>query len=692
MTTIAGVHVPGHEPGWLAWLRRELAPFPGRKEMTLRIVVSVVLVTVISLALQVPQLAFSAFFILFVTKENRALTTLTGIVMIVGITVATAVSLILYQFTFDYPEMRVPVMASLVCSGMFLSRVFVIGPLGFVIGFFTALMQVIGESAPNTDALVRGTLWLWVAVVYPIGLTIVVNQVFMAAHPWQVLVRALTQRLDRVAGALARNIKEGSAGGQTNVALLEAAIRGSSPLLGLLHFAESKDPTLKRRHASIIATIAASEHLLRATAALEFRPAQPLSAEDLACAKTLLAEITQLKAVLPELNPVLGARKKLLPHATLSQLRELQFAVESFRDGLIRYLPEGVTPVTAQSKKRLFVPDAFTNPAHLRFALKVTLAAMTCYVIYSGLDWPGISTAFVTCCFIALENTGATIRKGWLRLSGCATGAAAGYFAMFFLIPRMESITSLILLAAAGAALAGWVAAGTDRISYGGLQGAFAFFLCIFQSFEPEINFTTVRDRTVGIVLGITVSSLVYRYIWPEHAIDGLRATLARVLRNLGQLLLRPKTGTTIAAEKKIAEPLETAITRDLDNLLRLSELVAIENIVIPDQEGPSLTVLERMTADTQALCLMTDILLEQAKLEEWERLSPAVQEAEIVLRASAARQLQLVATYVEIGHCPKSAELESAFTAWSQIVPPPAENDRPRLVRRVIDQVRQFP
>jgi multidrug resistance protein MdtO len=692
MTTVAGVHIPGYEPGWLAWLRRELAPFPGRKEMTLRIVVSVVLVTTISLALQVPELGFSAFFILFVTKENRALTLLTGVIMMAGITIATAISLFLYRFTFDYPELRVPVMTGLIFTGMFLSRVFVIGPLGFVIGFFTALMQVIGEAAPNTDALVRGTLWLWVAVVYPITLTIFVNQVLLAAHPWRVLVGALTQRLDQAAAALERNIREGSAGGQANPALLEAAIRGSTPLLALLHFAESKELALKRRHASIIAIIAASEHLLRATAALEFRPAQPLSAEDLVCAKMLLAEIAQLKAVLPELNPVLGPRKKAVPHAALSQLRELQFAVESFRDGLIRYLPEGITPVTAQPKKRLFIADAFTNPSHLRFALKVTLAAMTCYVIYSGLDWPGIDTAFVTCCFIALENTGATVRKGWLRLSGCAAGGAAGYFAMFFLIPRMESITSLLLLTAAGAALAGWVAAGTDRISYAGLQGAFAFFLCLFQSYAPEINFETVRDRLVGIVLGITVSSLVYRHIWPEHAIDGLRATLARVLRNLGQLLLRPKTGTTIEVEKKAAEPLETAITRDLDNLLRLSELVAIENIVISDQAGPSLSALERMTADTQALCLMTDILLEQAKLEEWQRLSSPVQEAEMVLRASAARQLQHVAAYVETGHCPKSAELESAFTEWSRIVPPPAENDRPRLVRRVIDQVRQYP
>jgi multidrug resistance protein MdtO len=271
-------------------------------------------------------------------------------------------------------------------------------------------------------------------------------------------------------------------------------------------------------------------------------------------------------------------------------------------------------------------------------------------------------------------------------------GGAAGYFALFFLIPQMESITSLLLLMAAGAALAGWVAAGTDRISYAGLQGAFAFFLCIIQGYAPEVNFTTARDRLIGIFLGIVVTSIVQRYIWPEHAIDGLRATLGRVLRNLSQLLLQPKVDTTVAAEKAVAKPVSAAITRDLDNMLRLSELVAFEHIVIPSQGGPSLSALERMTADTQALCLMTDILLEQTKLEEWQRLSLPVQAAEMALRASAARQLQHVATYVETGHCPKSAELELAFAEWNRIAPPQAENDRPRLVRRVIERVRQYP
>ncbi len=686
---IDALRLPRYRPNWLTWLRREMAPFPGRDTMTIRLVVTIVLVCIISMTLQVPQLGFSAFFVFFVTKENRVFTLVTGVIMIVAATIATAVSLILFHYTFDYPELRVPCMAGLIFVGMFLSRVFVIGPLGFVIGFVAALSQTQSERAPDTDHLVRSQLWLWVSLVYPIALTILINQILLPADPWAVLVRALTQRLNTTTAALERVIKDRSVGGQTNPALLELATRGSSPLLGLLNFAESKDPELKRRHTSLVAAIAASEHLLHATAALELRQAQPLAAEDLQCAKSLLAEITELKTILPAHNPNLQPRKSPLHKAVFPQLRELQFAAESFRDGLIRYITEDAHPVISKEKKRLFIADAFTNPSHLRFALKVTASAMICYLIYSGLDWPGLNTAFLTCCFIALENTGATIRRGWLRLIGCALGGTLGYLAIFFCLPHMESITSLVLLTAAGAAIIGWIAAGTDRISYIGPQAAFAFFLCIFQGFEPTVNFAVIRDRLAGIFLGIIASSIILRYVWPEHAIGSLRTTLARLLRNLGQIMIIPKTSTVSETEKADIKKMRGIITTDLDSTLRLSELVGIENIIVRNESGISVSTLEQTTANTQALCLMTAALMSKTKLEEWERLEAAAQQTETALRSNVSEHLQHLAAFIETGGSLKPDNLEPAFADWNQSIVQVKDNDRPRLMRRVVDQIR---
>src|SRR5437899_10686324 len=141
---------------------------------------------------------------------------------------------------------------------MCLSRILVMGPLGFLLGFVIAVSQSVGEEVPSPELLVRGLLWLWVALAYAIAVTVVLNLLF-----------------------------------------------------------------------------------------------------------------------LPE-TPKTAARPK---------------------------------PKSEPDGRSLFVPDAFTNPAHVHFALKITFAAMLCYIVYEAIDWSGIHTAFITCSFIALASTDETYYK-----------------------------------------------------------------------------------------------------------------------------------------------------------------------------------------------------------------------------------------------------------------------------------------
>ena len=108
-----------------------------------------------------------------------------------------------------------------------------------------------------------------------------------------------------------------------------------------------------------------------------------------------------------------------------------------------------------------------------------------------------------------------------MRLSGALVGALMGFLAILLLIPGMESITSLVLLVAAGTAVAAWVVVGSPRISYAGVQIAFAFYVCVIQGFEPTWYFDTIRDRLVGILLGNTVITLVFHYVWPVRGVRG---------------------------------------------------------------------------------------------------------------------------------------------------------------------------
>src|SRR6266850_4972681 len=126
--------LPAH-PGWLDWLRRELAPSHDRKVRTLILIGGTVLCVIISMTLQVPQLATSAYMVFFISKENKKVTTMTGVGGLIGLTLGIAASLLLYKFTSEHPELRIPSMAVVLFLGMYASRVLVLGPLVFLLGF-----------------------------------------------------------------------------------------------------------------------------------------------------------------------------------------------------------------------------------------------------------------------------------------------------------------------------------------------------------------------------------------------------------------------------------------------------------------------------------------------------------------------------------------------------------------------------
>ena len=243
------------------------------------------------------------------------------------------------------------------------------------------------------------------------------------------------------------------------------------------------------------------------------------------------------------------------------------------------FLPDAPSPLHISPKpKSFFVSDAFTNPAHVHFALKVTFAAMFCYIVYMAIDWSGIHTALITCTFIALESTGATLHKGVLRIGGCVIGGALALFTIVFLMPHMETIASLVVVVACASAIAGWVATGTELISYAGLQIAFAFFYSVFQGYAPDTDLDNVRNRVVGILFGLIVTGLVFRYIWPERTIDRLRDALRAALRQLARLVEIPRPETSIETAKADAHRLIGETSKSFDQARRYIELTQFES------------------------------------------------------------------------------------------------------------------
>ncbi|HEM7874789.1 TPA: FUSC family protein, partial [Burkholderia contaminans] len=210
-----------------------------------------------------------------------------------------------------------------------------------------------------------------------------------------------------------------------------------------------------------------------------------------------------------------------------------------------------------------FLPDARTNPDHIRYALKTTAAAIFCYLLYSQLDWSGIHTCVVTCYIVSLGSTAETVEKLTLRIFGCIVGALLGTAALVFVVPSLSSVGHLMALVFAGGWLAAWVAFGSPRIAYAGFQIAFAFFLCVIQGAGPGFDLTIARDRTIGILLGNVVVYLVFTRIWPVSIGKQIDAGLAALIDQWRRLVqvAQPAERRALAAE---AFARHGAITQEL--------------------------------------------------------------------------------------------------------------------------------
>ena len=355
------------------------------------------------------------------------------------------------------------------------------------------------------------------------------------------------------------------------------------------------------------------------------------------------------------------------------------------------FLPDAPGPPAHLPKpKSFFVSDAFTNPAHVHFALKVTFAAMFCYIFYMAIDWSGIHTALITCTFIALESTGATLHKGVLRIGGCVIGGALALFTLVFLMPHMDTIASLVVVVACASAIAGWVAAGSEMISYAGLQIAFAFFYSVFQGYAPDTDLDNVRNRVVGILFGLIVTGLVFRYIWPERTIDRLRDALRAALRQLARLLEIPRPDVSIEKTKTEAHALIGETAKSFDQARRYVELTQFEFEDSRQGDRTSLGNLKTTLSRAEEVFVSATSLASEQAWDEWQQLPPAARIAESELRNAAAKRIE-DATTSDTEKDIDGANLSIALTRWNETVVRPAPDIRTARVSEIAAEVQHL-
>jgi multidrug resistance protein MdtO len=507
------------------WLRL-LAPDPERLEFTTRLAIICALTTLAAEIYQTPDPALTTYIVFFLNRPERTMSFILSVAFVVIITSLIGLLFIVLNIVGNDPMWRVISIAVISFSFLFLASASrlqpVAGTLALIVGYGLDLFGM----TPSGELATRALLYVWLFIGIPAGVSLLVNLI-LAPAPGRTAAQAIADRL-KLCTVVLRH-PESPARRE-----LAAKVRdGVAPILEQLKLAgiEKSEPLQAVRSLQ-----QAALSCFAVMSAVDTQASSPEVELPGAVRMKLADAVEQIAHVVRRGGHPAEVTLNVPAEAGLSPLAGE--VVAAIREGVARFAEPGAPkPAAAKKEGGFFVAGAFTNPEHVQYALKTTAAAVFCYLLYSLLDWPGIHTCFITCYIVSQGTAAESVEKLSLRLIGCLIGAAAGYAAIVFLVPALTSIGGLMIAVLVGAWAAGYVAAGSPRISYAGFQIAFAFFLCIIQGSAPSFDLSTARDRVIGIVIGNLVAYFALVHVWPVSITRRIDPALAAAFRQLAQVV-----------------------------------------------------------------------------------------------------------------------------------------------------------
>ncbi|HXZ67744.1 MAG TPA: FUSC family protein, partial [Alphaproteobacteria bacterium] len=550
--------------GRFAELLPLLMPFPGRLEFAVRLALICALTTLVVEIYQTPDPALTAYVAFFLIKPDRASSLILSIAMLIVYSLTVGSVILLATIVINDPVWRVASMAAISLGLLFLASASKLRPVGAIVALIVAYALDLLGSVHGGEVATRALLYAWLFVGIPAGVSVCIN-LLLAPSSRVFVEQMLTWRL-RLASVVLHTPDE-----SVRREFTECMREGNGELQKWLKLAFIEKSAAREHIEALRQAAASSFEILVLTDVMDRDHDATLPAplrERLSAALDAVAHIFQDGAyqVDIEFEGVIKGEPPLPPRAA-AVLASVKETLSSFAEINPQAQPHGSSTPDQRSAKKpggFFLPDAFTNPEHVQYAVKTTAAAMFCYILYSLLDWPSIHTSFITCYIVSLGTTAETVEKLALRILGCLVGAAAGIAAIVYLIPSVTSIGGLMIVVFLGSFVSAWIAAGSPRISYAGFQIAFAFFLSVIQGSGPSFDMTIARDRVIGIVLGNFVVYILFTYIWPVSVGKRIDPAMAALLRRLSALL-REASRVARCLEGAEAQEMLASIERDLD-------------------------------------------------------------------------------------------------------------------------------
>jgi multidrug resistance protein MdtO len=589
---------------WLQRIWQDLQPTPERLSKALRMTFSSFLVLVLMLVLQMPYIAYGLYFIFLIGRESPSVSLRAALVSVVTISLVIVTEMGVVILSDNDPMARVlSVAVATFVGGMIL--VSTSQPaLGSIAGFIYCVVIGFWEHHAPEDTLVKNSLHLLAAFAMAAACGVAVEYVFGARSPADRLegqFRIRYQALEEMFSLCAQEEVSPKRRFDAAVRVSRLAAAGQLGMMDLYNQIVDRDldtgalPIGTRVHITMLA------ELMDDSAAFGL---QSETRDDPELRQRCARIAEQCGRLIPAAIPQSQKRLEPGPQITNSLLDRVEATIHSI---LVMPVDLGVAQnkelaVLPSRNVPFLIPGAIQDKDNIAFALKISLCATLCYIMYNAIDWPGVSTSVTTVMVTGLSTTAAMKQRFTLRILGSLLGGLIlGLGTIVFLFPSMDSITSLIVLVGAIAFVASWIAGGS-LFNYLGIQVAFGFYLVALLDFSASTELAPARDRFIGILFALVVMWFVFDQIWPVRTVTAMRRVLAIVLKSGASLFLLIDNTKQHDQLLRETDSLRDQLAKNVSSLRTMSEVVEYEFGVDREQHIRSSELILKISITAAAL------------------------------------------------------------------------------------------
>ena len=473
----------------LARWRDLIQPSHERLAATWRTVLAVVLVALVMITFRMPFLAVGPYLVFIFLQRNLFLSRFIAILLVPILALSCLILYLVAAIAWDHAWLRLVLWICIFWGGFFLMHILAEPRLIFAPLCIVALVSYAFDQYPYPNMILDHLGWIW--ALFGVCATCTFLTPGLTGVP---TAREHLQQEFQRQSHLVEEICRARASGSRLPAFDHESLHEAREVAEKLGKAHILTPTQFINCDAVLETLDSVAELAHSSSPIE-SPSNWMA----------VAEGTRIFKA-----RILG-RPSAFEFPQVESSGPAALALDTFKQTLSRISRVGNPNFSKKPVEKAFVADdALTNPAHVEFATRAMCATMGCYLLMSLTSWDGIHTCMITCVVTALVDRVERHRKQRLRLGGALFGGLMGVVAFVYFVPLVDGIAGLLAILAVGTAVAAWVAQGSTRVSYAGLQIALAFYMIILQSPHAETSLDVIRDRWIGILLGIAAMRFAF--------------------------------------------------------------------------------------------------------------------------------------------------------------------------------------